>query len=81
MLVILKRPALVPGFRRVPDWIVIKPAVEEILRWVTPVIHFARSASADTEIRGHMIRRGEFVCLFLSVRESRRRGVRGTFQV
>jgi cytochrome P450 len=34
------------------------------LRWVTPVNHFARGASADTEIRGHTIRRGESVCLF-----------------
>ena len=42
----------------------IKPAVEEIVRWVTPVIHFARTASVDTEIRGHTIRRGESVCLF-----------------
>ena len=42
----------------------IKPAVEEIVRWVTPVIHFSRTASADTEIRGHTIRRGESVCLF-----------------
>jgi len=42
----------------------IKPAVEEIARWVTPVIHFARTASVDTEIRGHTIRRGESVCLF-----------------
>jgi cytochrome P450 len=42
----------------------IKPAVEEIVRWVTPVIHFARTASADTEIRGQTIPRGESVCLF-----------------
>jgi cholest-4-en-3-one 26-monooxygenase len=42
----------------------IKSAVEEIVRWVTPVIHFARTASADTEIRGQKIRQGEAVCLF-----------------
>jgi cytochrome P450 len=42
----------------------IKCAVEEIVRWVTPVIHFARTAQADTEIRGQKIRQGEAVCLF-----------------
>ncbi|MGO9602203.1 MAG: cytochrome P450 [Candidatus Binataceae bacterium] len=42
----------------------IKSAVEEIVRWVTPVIHFARTASADTEVRGQKIRQGETVCLF-----------------
>jgi cholest-4-en-3-one 26-monooxygenase len=42
----------------------IRPTVEEIVRWVTPVIHFARSASADTEVHGQKIRKGETVCLF-----------------
>jgi cholest-4-en-3-one 26-monooxygenase len=42
----------------------IRPAVEEIVRWVTPVIHFARNASADTEVHGQKIREGETVCLF-----------------
>ena len=46
------------------DPTLIKPAVEEIVRWVTPVIHFARTATADTEIRGQKIRQGESVCLF-----------------
>jgi cholest-4-en-3-one 26-monooxygenase len=42
----------------------IKPAVEEIVRWVTPVIHFSRNASADTEVHGQKIRQGETLCLF-----------------
>ena len=42
----------------------IKPAVEEIVRWTTPVIQFARTATEDTEIRGQKIRAGESVCLF-----------------
>ncbi|MFM7492627.1 MAG: cytochrome P450, partial [Acidimicrobiaceae bacterium] len=29
-----------------------KTAVEEIVRWATPVIHFRRTATADTEING-----------------------------
>jgi cholest-4-en-3-one 26-monooxygenase len=42
----------------------LKPAVEEIVRWTTPVIQFARTAVEDTEVRGQKIRAGESVCLF-----------------
>jgi cholest-4-en-3-one 26-monooxygenase len=38
-----------------------EPAVEEILRWTSPVIQFARTAVRDTEIRGLPIRAGEVV--------------------
>jgi cholest-4-en-3-one 26-monooxygenase len=52
-------------FRRLKqDPTLIKTAVEEIVRWVTPVIHFARTATADTEVHGQKIRKGETVCLF-----------------
>jgi cholest-4-en-3-one 26-monooxygenase len=46
------------------DPALLKPAIEEIVRWVTPVIQFARTATADTEIRGQKIKEGESVCLF-----------------
>jgi len=36
-------------------------AVEELVRWATPVIHFRRTATADTEIRGVPIEAGEKV--------------------
>jgi cytochrome P450 len=39
-------------------------AVEEIVRWASPVIHFRRTATRDTEIRGQKIREGEKVVLF-----------------
>ncbi|MBI1815474.1 MAG: cytochrome P450 [Deltaproteobacteria bacterium] len=39
-------------------------AVEEIVRWTTPVIQFARTATRDTELRGKTIRTGQSVCLF-----------------
>ncbi len=42
----------------------IEPAVEEIVRWTTPVIQFARTAARDVEIRGQRIREGQSVCLF-----------------
>ena len=38
-------------------------AVEEILRWVTPVVGFRRSVLEDTEIRGQPIRTGERVVM------------------
>lgn len=40
-------------------------AVEEILRWATPVRHLRRTAMTDTEVRGVRIRAGEKVVLWL----------------
>ncbi|MCE2391769.1 MAG: cytochrome P450 [Proteobacteria bacterium] len=42
----------------------MKPAVEEILRWTSPVIHFARTATEDYELRGRKIREGDLMALF-----------------
>lgn len=42
----------------------IKSAVEEIVRWTSPVIQFCRTAASDTVVRGQKIRAGESVCLF-----------------
>jgi len=39
-------------------------AVEEIVRWATPVIHFRRTATQDTEIGGQKVREGEKVVLW-----------------
>jgi cytochrome P450 len=44
-------PALIPG------------AVEEMLRWTSPVTHMARTATAEVEIRGQRIAVGEMVVL------------------
>ena len=41
-----------------------RSAVEEMLRWVTPVHYFRRTATEDMEIRGRQIRAGEKVCLW-----------------
>jgi len=38
------------------------PAVEEIVRWTTPVIQFCRTATENYELGGTTIRRGENVC-------------------
>jgi linalool 8-monooxygenase len=47
-------PSLIPG------------AVEEMVRWVTPVIYFTRVAQSDTEVGGHPIREGERVAMWYS---------------
>jgi cholest-4-en-3-one 26-monooxygenase len=38
-----------------------EPAVEEILRWTSPVLQFARTAARDTELRGVPIKAGDTV--------------------
>jgi cytochrome P450 len=45
-------PSLIPG------------AVEEMLRWNSPVVHMARTATTNVEIRGQLIREGEVVVMF-----------------
>ncbi len=42
----------------------LDPAVEEIVRWVTPVIQFTREATRDYTLRGTKIAKGQSVCLF-----------------
>ena len=44
-------PALIPGL------------VEESIRWVTPVKHFMRSATQDTELAGQKIAKGDWMML------------------
>ena len=39
-------------------------ASEEILRWVSPIIHFVRTATEDCELNGIRINSGEKVALF-----------------
>nr|AGS49490.1 putative cytochrome P450 hydroxylase [uncultured bacterium esnapd7] len=41
-----------------------QPAVEEVLRWATPAMHFARTAIADTTIGGHRVRAGDIVTMW-----------------
>ncbi len=44
--------------------VVSETATEEILRWVCPVIQFARTATADTELGGQRISAGDVVVLW-----------------
>ncbi len=46
------------------DPALLDSAVEEILRWTSPVVQMARTPLADFELRGAKIRAGEPMCLF-----------------
>jgi cytochrome P450 len=48
---LVEAPDLIPG------------AVEELLRYLTPVTHMCRTALDDTELRGQHIAKGDFLCL------------------
>jgi cytochrome P450 len=50
--------------RLMADMTLIDPAVEEILRWTSPVTHMARVATTDTSIRGQKIQQGERVVMW-----------------
>jgi cytochrome P450 len=41
-----------------------RTAVEEIVRWATPVIHFRRTVTADTELGGQQLHEGDKIVLF-----------------
>jgi cytochrome P450 len=41
-------------------------AVEEIVRWATPVVHFRRTATEDTEVGGQPIKAGEKVVMWFN---------------
>src|SRR5690349_1923876 len=49
--ILAAEPELMPG------------AIEEFLRYVTPVTHMCRTALDDVELRGQQIKRGDFMCL------------------
>lgn len=45
------------------DPALLNPAVEEMIRWVSPVKHFFRTAAADTVLRGQKIAAGQHLML------------------
>jgi cytochrome P450 len=47
----------------VDDPTLISAAVEEMLRWNSPVVHMARTATTDVEIRGQRIAEGDVVVM------------------
>jgi len=62
LLALIENPAELAKLQRDPT--LIDSAVEEIVRWTTPVIQFCRTAAEDTELRGQRIAQGQSLCLF-----------------
>ncbi|MCB1001828.1 MAG: cytochrome P450 [Acidimicrobiales bacterium] len=50
--------------RLAADLSLVPSAVEEMLRWTTPVIHFRRTVMHDVEMRGTPLREGDKVMVF-----------------
>jgi cholest-4-en-3-one 26-monooxygenase len=60
---LIKHPEQMALLKANPS-VLVKPAVEEILRWTSPVIQFTRIATADTELHGCSIREGDIMAMF-----------------
>ncbi|MFD8546337.1 cytochrome P450 [Streptomyces sp. NPDC059649] len=46
--------------------VTVESAVEEVLRWVSPAMHFGRRALKDVEVAGRLVRAGDVVTLWNS---------------
>jgi cholest-4-en-3-one 26-monooxygenase len=62
LLALMDNPGELAKLRRDPG--LIPSAVEEIVRWVSPVIQFCRTPVEDVTVRGVTIRAGESCCIF-----------------
>lgn len=58
----VEHPDQIQRLQANPD--LMPTAVEEILRWASPVLHFRRTATCDAELRGQTIRRGDKVVVW-----------------
>ncbi len=62
MHMLIENPGEIRKLQKNPD--LVKSAVEEMIRWTSPVNQFGRTATEDYQIRGTTIKKGESVCLF-----------------
>jgi cholest-4-en-3-one 26-monooxygenase len=62
MLAFIEHPEQLRKFQRNPR--LIAPAVEEVVRWTSPIIHFGRTATRDFALRGKRIEAGHALALF-----------------
>jgi cytochrome P450 len=61
MIVLLQQPEQLARLRA--DAALMPTAIEELLRWVSPVMQFTRRATSNTEVGGRTIEAGERVVL------------------
>jgi len=62
LLALVENPDQMDKLRRDPS--LVDSAVEEIVRWTSPVNQFCRTATEDLELHGQQIRAGDSFCLF-----------------
>ena len=62
MQALIENPEQFERLRDQPE--LLDSAVEEMLRWTSPVVHFARTVTRDTEIRGVPIKEGETLAMW-----------------
>ena len=62
MQALIEHPEQFELLREQPE--LLDSAVEEMLRWTSPVVHFARTVTRDTEIRGVPITEGETLAMW-----------------
>ncbi|TMC06084.1 MAG: cytochrome P450 [Chloroflexi bacterium] len=64
LLALLEFPEQRRRLREDPDGLPV--AVEEVLRWTTPGLHFVRTATADVEVGDRLVRSGDAVSLWVA---------------
>jgi cytochrome P450 len=64
MRALIEHPEQAERLREEPELMPV--AVEEFLRWASPVYHFRRTATRDTEVGGTAIRAGDKVVLWFA---------------
>ncbi|QSR24956.1 cytochrome P450 [Nocardioides aromaticivorans] len=64
MLALIEHPEQLAKLQANPD--LIPDAVEEFLRWASPVYHFRRTATRDVELGGQQIKEGDKVVMWFA---------------
>ncbi|MEV6306323.1 cytochrome P450 [Actinoplanes sp. NPDC051861] len=64
MLALIQNPAQLAILKQDPS--LIRGAVEEFLRWASPVYHFRRTATRDVELGGQRIRKDDKVVMWFA---------------
>ena len=64
MLEFIRNPDELARLKENPS--LMRTAVEEALRWTTPIAHVRREATRDVELRGRRIRAGDWVVVWIA---------------
>ena len=59
--ILIEMPAELTKLKSRPD--MLQQAISEIIRWVSPVIYFRRTATENTHVHGKLVRKGQKVVL------------------